>query len=192
MINRAPRAVFLSAWLCATALVARSSMGAEGARLHKEGKYFEVAIPPGWTPEEQSFGLSPDEKKIYGVTLAGPYTESVVEARMSAHYCAPDNLMDKTPEKYIRVHSYSADKSGVGVSSGTVGGLPAKRFENVSFRLIPPRSLNAKKIGIRESFAVIPLKRGYYALRYTAAAEDFAAGLPAFEAFLSSFKPLLK
>lgn len=186
-----PPAAFLAVILCAAAPCAHG--GGDAAPSHRERDYFEVAIPSGWVVQEQYFGLSPDEKKVYGVTLSGPSTGTLIVPRLAAHYYAPGNLLDKTPEKFIRVHSSPAGKSGAGaVRRGRVGGLPAKLFENVSSAGSSDRSLDSERIEMREGFAVIPLKRGYYVLRYSAAADKYEEGRPAFEAFVSSFRPLLK
>lgn len=194
-----PRTAFTATILCAMcALACASAKTGDGARVHKEGAYFEVALPPGWVPQEQYLGLSQDEKKVYGLTLEGPAAGTAVVPRLGAHYYAPDNLMDATPGEFIRAHSYRAAGSSAAVSGAesaggaTVGGLPAKRFEKISYERGPGSPLKAVKIKVRESFAVIPLKQGYYVLRYSAAADKFEAGLPVFEAFVSSFNPLLK
>lgn len=182
---------FIAVILCSMASFAQG--GGTGAAVHRERDYFEVALPPGWAVQEQYLGLSPDEKKVYGITLIGPSTGTVIAAKMAAHYYAPGNLLDKTPEKFIRVHSSPAGKGGAGgVRRGKVGGLSAKMFENISYAASGGRSLNAESVEMRESFAVVPLKRGYCVLRYSAAADKYEEGRQAFEAFISSFRPLLK
>lgn len=170
-------------------------------KIHKEGRYFEVALPEGWSVQPQGMGLSPDEKKVYGLTLSAPYDLADgdgSEPRISAHYYAPDNLVDKTPDKYIRIHSSPEPARGTAFPSlpqapgGKVSGLPVKIFGNITYERGPDRSLDAKRTEIWESFAVIPLKKGYYALRYSAPSGKYARHLPAFEAFIASFKPLLE
>lgn len=194
-----PRTAFAATILCAMcALACASAKTGDGARVHKEGAYFEAALPPGWVPQAQYLGLSQDEKKVYGITLEGPSTGTYVTPVIAAHYYGPGNLMDETPEDFIRSHSSRAAGgsdavSGAGSNGGRkVGGLPAKRFEKTSYQRGPGSPLKALKIKVREGFAVIPLKQGYYVLRYSAAADTYEAGLPVFEAFVSSFKPLLK
>jgi hypothetical protein len=170
------------------------------SRVHKEGSYFEVALPAGWTVQTQGLGLSQEEKKVYGVTLAGPATPAAGQGsapRISALYYAPDNLMDKTPEKFINVHSSEAPKDGVfpalpKVEGGKIGGLPARVFGNVTSERGARRTIDSKGTVVWESFAVVPLKKGYYVLRYTAPADKYNGRLKVFEAFIASFKPLLK
>ncbi|MDD5285975.1 MAG: hypothetical protein PHD54_08955 [Desulfuromonadaceae bacterium] len=170
-----------------------------GLKIHKEGRYFEVALPESWSVQPQGMGLSPDEKKVYGLTLSAPYDPEGwdgPEPRISAHYYAPENLVDKTPDKYIRAHSSPEPARGTAFPSlpkaadGKVSGLPVKIFGNVTYERGSDRSLDAKRIEIWESFAVIPLEKGYYALRYSAPSGKYAKHLPAFEAFIASFKPL--
>lgn len=180
---------------------AGNSQPSKDRKVHKEGKFFTVVLPEGWSVLPQGMGLSPEEKKVYGLTLTAPFDPSLGEAPepfISAHYYAPDNLVDNTAEKYINVHSFYGQKKGAAfpalpkAEGGKVGGRPAKIFGNINYEHGPGRTLNAKKIEIWESFAVIPLKKGYYALRYSSPAGKYAGNLPVFEAFLASFKPLLK
>lgn len=163
-------------------------------KVHREGKYFEAALPEGWTVVPAGgYGLSPAEKKVYGVELAGPDAG----ARISAHYYAPDNLVDKTPEKYMRVHSLPEGAAPAAVPAppkakdDKVGGRKARIFVNITHERGADRSLGGGT-EVWEGFAVIPLKKGYYALRYSAPAGKYADHLPVFEAFLASFRPLLK
>jgi len=163
-------------------------------KVHREGKYFEAVLPAGWTAVPAAgYGLSPAEKKVYGVELAGP----AAGARISAHYYAPDNLMDKTPEKYMRVHSLPEGAAPAALpalpkaADGKVGGRKARVFVNITHERGADRTLDGAA-EVWEAFAVIPLKKGYYALRYSAPAGQYAGQLPVFEAFLSGFKPLLK
>ena len=107
---------------------------------HRVGKYFEVAIPAGWTEVQQYLGLSQDEKKVYGVNLTGPEAGRA----MAAHYYAPDNLLDKTAAKFIKVHSTPAVKGGPAgpkVKGGKVGGLPARLFGAVTYESSKPQLL---------------------------------------------------
>ena len=39
------------------------------------GNYFQCSIPADWSMYEPGFGLSADEKKVYGVTLFWPANE---------------------------------------------------------------------------------------------------------------------
>lgn len=164
-------------------------------KVHREGKYFEAVLPEGWTAVPPAgYGLSQEEKKVYGIELAGP----VDGARISAHYFAPGNLVDKTPEKYMRVHSLPEGVKPAALpalpraAGGKVGGRQAKIFVNISHERGAERELGGGRAETWEAFAVIPLKKGYYALRYSAPAAKYAEQLPAFEAFLASFRPLLK
>jgi hypothetical protein len=193
------RWVLLSAILfCFTASPAIPAEDAPKAQRYREPDYFEAETPAGWTKQEQSFGLSQAERGIFGITLSAPGNGGTVQTVISAHYYAPDNLMDKTPEKFIRIHTTEPPKNGAAfptlpkVEAGALAGLPAKIFGNITAQSSAPRSLNSERLEVWESFVVIPLKRGYYVLRYTAAREAYEQGLAAFEAFIASFKPMKK
>lgn len=162
--------------------------------VHRERAYFEAALPENWTQVPLGMGLSPDEKKVYGITLLGPDEGGGSAPRISAHYFAPENLVDKTADKYIRVHSSKPPAAGAAfpalprVKGGKVGGRKAEIFANVTRE----RGEGDEVAVIWESFAVLRAEKGYYALRLSAPAGRYAEFLPVFEAFLASFKPLLK
>jgi hypothetical protein len=195
----AMRSVLLAAIIiCSAVLSGLRAEEATKAQRYREIDCFEIDIPAGWTKQEQYFGLSQAEKGIFGITLSAPGHGGPVQSLMSAHYYAPDNLMDKTPEKFIRIHSTEAPQNRAAfptlpkVEGGAIVGLPIKIFGNITAQSSKPRSLNSERIEVWESFVVIPLKSGYYALRYTAAREAYEQNLAAFEAFIASFKPLKK
>lgn len=168
------------------------------SRVHREGKFFEAVLPEGWTVVPASgLGLSPEEKKVYGVSLAGPSDGSASAPLISAHYYAPGNLMDKTPEKYIRVHSLPEGARPAAMpalpkaAGDKVGGRKARLFVNITHERGADRTMGGGA-EVWEGFAVIPLKKGYYALRFSAPAAEYQKFLPVFEAFIASFKPLMK
>lgn len=189
------RLLFYAIFCCMTAASSYAGGAAPGdGKTHREGSYFEVALPAGWTPVPAAgYGLSPAEKKVYGLELAGPAEGALI----SAHYYAPGNLVDKTPEKYIRVHSLPEGAKPAALpalpkaAGDKVGGRKAKLFVNITHARGAERTVGGGA-EVWEAFAVIPLKSGYYALRYSAPAAKYAESLPAFEAFLASFRPLLK
>lgn len=167
-------------------------------KVHREGKFFETVLPEGWTVVPASgLGLSPAEKKVYGVSVSGPSDGTASAPLISAHYYAPDNLMDKTPEKYIRVHSLPEGAKPAALpalpraAGDKVGGRKAKLFVNITHERGADRAIGGGA-EVWEGFAVVPLKKGYYALRYSAPAAKYQQFLPVFEAFIASFKPLMK
>lgn len=184
------RIALLAAFACSLLPAAWCADAATAQKPRRVGKYFEVTIPAGWTEDKAYFGLSDEEKKVYGLKLA----QAEGGRTMAAHYYAPGNLVDRTAEKFIKLHSSPSAKgpSGPRAAGGKVGGLPAKLFGGVSYAADKPHSLDSARAEIWESYAVVPLAKGYYVLRYAAPAAGFAAGMPAFEAFVASFKPLLK
>ena len=175
-----------------------STAGAEGERapaVYRQGDYFEAVIPPAWGRERSVFGLSPEEKKVFGIRLTGPGMGEPVT--IAAHYYAPGNLLDATAEKFIRIHSMNAP-AGMKwpavprAKDGKVGGLNARLFSSVSIGHGGERRLDAPKIETWEGFVVLPLLQGYYVLRFSASPEDYVKWLPVFEDFIAAFKPLLK
>ena len=165
---------------------------------YTEGTYFTVDLPPGWEKRDSPFGLSAKEKKVFGVEVFGPASSDNIFTRISVYYYAPGNLLHKTYEKFIKVHSRPAlganlDGKKYGpVKNGTVAERKAMLFERFVFEYIPPESIKPKKVAVYEHFAVVPAKEGFYVLRYYAPKEIAKANLKAFEDTLNSFKPLVK
>lgn len=189
------RDIFLAAVLFLAACPSRAAD--TGAQPYTEKNYFSVAFPPGWVEAGEGLGLSDEEKKVYGAEVLGPVSGGFA-VKIGVHYYAPGNLLHKTYEKFIKLHSKSAlganlDGKVYGkVKSGKAGDYYAKVFERKVFEYFPKNSMNPAKIHIYESFAVVPVKSGFYVLRYYAPLDLAKANLKAYEAVLASFKPLIR
>ena len=165
------------------------AIGLDNALKFKEyvssGNYFKCSIPAGWGVDDSGFGLSAEEKKIYGVTLFGPRNGSPVTPVISIHYYAPGNLLDDKMDIYIEGHSYGE------VRQITIAGRDAKTFERTYMRSIGERAINMPRVSIYEKYIVIParMEEGYYALKLSVPAEikDSYAGI--FEESVKSFLP---
>jgi hypothetical protein len=149
------------------------------------GNYFKCSIPAGWSIYNPGFGLSEEEKKVYGVTLFGPQNGSPVPPTISIHYYAPGNLLDDKMDKYVEGHSYGE------VRQITIAGRDAKTFERTYMRSIGPRAINMPKVSMYEKYIVIPAKKneGYYVLKLSVPVEikDNYTGI--FEESVKSFLP---
>lgn len=193
-----PRFCLLAAALCFTVPLSARAGGEPRPAVHREGDYFEATIPDGWKKKRSGFGLSQEKKKVYGITLQGraPAGTAPGDApNISAQYYAPGNLLDATAEKFIRVHSSPAPEGAKLPplpKAGSVGGLKAEIFSKVTVSRGGSHQIEAAKVETWEAFAVVPLKSGYYVLRYSAPPAGYADGLAVFEAFIAAFKPLLK
>ena len=189
------RYLFLAAVVFLAACPSRAAD--TGARPYTEKTYFSVAFPPGWVKTDEGLGLSDEEKKVYGAEVQGPVSGGFA-VRIAVHYYAPDNLLHKTYEKFIKLHSKSALGANLDgkiygkVKAGKAGEHYAKVFERKVFEYFPKNSMNPAKIHIYESFAVVPVKRGFFVLRYYAPMDLAKANLKVYESVLASFKPLLR
>lgn len=170
-----------------------------------EGNYFRCILPSDWQKMENYFGLSQDEKKVYGIDIFGPGIKDGPRASISAKYYAKGNLLHKTADQFIRLHSQPAlgfvlEGNEYGpVTETVVAGRKAKTFERQVFEFIDhvydPKSgrfytpIDPKKIPVIEKFIVIPAKEGFYVLRYYAPSEIAEANIKAFEQVVNSFKP---
>jgi len=187
--------ILMSAVLC---LAAVTAFGAPPAgQPYTEGKYFSVIFPPGWVKKDEALGLSEPQKKYYGVEFFGPVTGGLA-VKIAAHYYAPGNQLYATAEKFIQLHSKPAIKVNLDgkvygkVKSGRAGKYYAKVFERKVYEYLPAGALHPQKIHIYEKFAVVPVKHGFFVLRYYAPMSIAKADIKAYSSVLSSFKPLLR
>ncbi|OGR79138.1 MAG: hypothetical protein A2X32_11500 [Elusimicrobia bacterium GWC2_64_44] len=174
-------------WPCAAA----------GPQVYAVRDCFTVNVPAGWRREGEPYGLTDQEKKVYGADFIAP-RGGEFPVRISVSYYAPGNLQHPTHEKYIRQHSTpplgaNLDGKVYGkVADGRAGNYYAKVFERKTFEYFPPRTLKAKKVFIYEKFYVVPVKKGFFVLRYSAPADVARANRTAYEAAVASFRPLLR
>lgn len=184
-----------------TILMPAFSQGADRmpqfVELKSAGDYFQCRIPADWTIYEPVFGLSAEEKKIYGVTILGPQNGSLGAPLISVHYYAPGNLLHKSGEVFIKTHSgpvlgfVTEGKSYGKVQDTELAGRKAKTFERIDIRYIGERALHPQKVSMFEKFIVIPDEKdeGFYGLKLSlpAAAKDKYAGI--FDEIVKSFLP---
>jgi len=176
---------------------------------------FSCEVPADWSKDGPSFGLSQEEKKVYGLILQGPY-RGETPVKISMHYYAEENLIYKSIDHYLRVFSQSAlgvalEGSSYGsITPVKVGGRDAKMFERIKKEYVPvnntissidkpvkddPRvyerqEMMARPMSVKERFVVLPAEKGFYSLRYTAPAEKFQEFLPVFEKVTASFRAI--
>jgi hypothetical protein len=163
-----------------------------------EGGYFKVALPSAWGKSDESFGLSAEEKKVYGVDVLGPSSNDGIAAMIAVHYYAPGNLLYETMEGFINIHAQPAlgvnlDGREYGrVRVEMVAGRSAKVFERKVYEYIPPDAFKPKKIAVYERFVVMPANKGFYVVRYSAPEDIAEKYKPVFKKVISSFEPLIK
>jgi len=158
--------------------------------------YFKCRLPAGWTPYDRVFGLSAEEKKVFGITLLGPDQGSPVTPALTAHYYAPGNLLHDNMDVFIGRHASPAlgyaiaGKSYGEVQNIEAAGRKAKAFERIDIRFTGER-LNAAKISIFEKYVVVPALQndGFYVLKLSVPAtkKDKFTGM--FEEVVKSFTP---
>jgi hypothetical protein len=188
------RRLLLAALLIFAAVA--SAYAAKAAKPYTEKGYFTVDVPDGWEKEERAFGLSQEEKKVFGADFVGAGNQDGIAPRISVHYYAPGNIVHRTAEKYIQKHAQpvlgvAEDGERYGpVEDGRAGTYPAKVFERTTFLLIPPESIEQKKIPLIEKFAVVPAKEGFYVLSVSSPEENAKTSLKAYASVLASFKML--
>jgi hypothetical protein len=161
------------------------------------GNYFKCSIPADWSVYDPVFGLSAEEKKVYGVTLFGPQNGSPVSSVISIHYYAPGNLVHKTMDKFVRLNSGPVfgfvleGKSYGEVRQIQFAGREAKIFERINIEFIGKEAIHMPRVSIFEKFIVIPARKdeGFYVLELSVPdeAKDKYKGI--FEESVKSFLP---
>lgn len=174
--------------------------------------FFSCEVPADWHKDTTCFGLTQDEKKVYGFSLTGPYTGDI-PLRISIYYYAEGNLYHKSIERYIGTFSQPAAFEGSSYGRITpvkVSGRNAKMFERTKNEYVPisniirpsdepakndprvyeRREMKARPVPMRERFVVISAESGFYALRYTAPADRYQEFLPVFENVTASFNAM--
>jgi len=192
----------LSGLLLLTSITGNAAVSMESDRAQykdyvSSGNYFQCRIPASWGVYHPGFGLSEEEKKVYGITLIGPQNDGPLSPVISIHYYAPGNLLHKTIDVYIRRHAGSnlnfetEGKSYGNVSEVEIAGRKAKIFERIDIRFVGERVLNPTKVPVYEKFVTVPAKsgEGFYALRLSVPARIKDASLELFEGTVKSFLP---
>jgi hypothetical protein len=161
------------------------------------GDHFTCSIPGAWSEYQPGFGLSQEEKKVYGVTLFGPSEGGPFPPTISVHYYAPGNLLHRTMAKFIKTHAEpvlgtpSEGESYGEPRSTVIAGRQAKIFERMNIRYTGGRTLNPGKVTLFESFAVIPdeSNEGFYVLELSVPAGSRSKYTGTFEMVIKSFRP---
>jgi hypothetical protein len=178
-------------------LLTPAPAAAASGQAYTEPGCFSLTVPAGWSRKEEGLGLPDDKKKVYGAEFFGPAADGLA-ALIGAHYYAPGNLVHATPEKFIKLHAAPAigvnlDGKVYGkVKDGRAGNYYARVFERKTYEYQPKDALHPRKIHIYEKFYVVPVKNGFYVLRYYAPMDLAKANLKQFEAAAASFKPLAR
>jgi len=162
-----------------------------------QGNHFTCSLPRDWGEYQPGFGLSQEEKKVYGVTLFGPSNGGPAPPTISLHYYAPGNLLHRTMDKFIRTHSRpvlgppSGDGSHGEVYPAAIAGRQAVTFEQRNVRYTGGRSLNPGKVILFERFVVIPDEndQGFYVLRLSVPDSMRTRYEGIFKVITESFRP---
>lgn len=162
------------------------------------GNYFKCLIPADWSMLDQTFGMSQEERKVYGVDIFdGSSGQLNRPAMISVYHFAPGNILHKTMDKYIKLHAEPVLGSvEEGESYGEVQQIEFMErkvniFERTVIHFLIPRSINSPKILVFEKFVVVPTKKdeGFYVLKLSAPSERKEKYTEIFEATVKSFFP---
>lgn len=174
--------------------------------------FFSCEVPADWYKDTTYFGLTQEEKKVYGFSLSGHYAGDI-STRISVYYYAEGNLLYKSMDRYISTFSQPVALEGSKydqITTLTVSGREAKIFERTKNEYVPvnniikpsdkpakndpriyeKREMMARPVPVRERFIVISAESGFYALRYTAQVDRYKEFLPVFERVAASFKAM--
>ncbi len=163
------------------------------------GNYFKCAIPSGWSVYDPVFGLSEEEKKVYGITLFAPQNRGSLSPEISIYYYAPGNNLHETMKSFIRLHSepvfgLASDGESYGeVRQTEIAGRKGKIFERIDIRFIGERAIDMPRVSVFEKFIVIPAKadKGFYLLKLSVPDEIKDEYIEIFEKSVKSFIPAI-
>lgn len=175
------------------------------------GDHFSCEIPADWSRDDHPFGLSQEEKKVYGITLIRPMPEAV-PLRISVYYYAEGNLLYASRDQFITWHSRPVLGLAEGDQYGAkteiiVSGRQATTFDRRKNEFVPMQGLRdepdqddgrvyesgemmARLVPVMERFLVVPAATGFYVLSYHAPTEVFREFLGKFERVMATFNPL--
>ncbi len=155
-------------------------------------------IPADWSMLGQTFGMSQEERKVYGFSIFDRSSGQLNRpAMISVYYFAPGNILHKTMDKYIKLHAEPVLGSvEEGESYGEVRQIEFMErkvniFERTVIHFLVPRSIDSPKILVFEKFVVVPAKKdeGFYVLKLSVPSERKEKYTEIFEATVKSFLP---
>jgi hypothetical protein len=184
-------------------------------QVHTLPGYFSCTLPVDWLQDSAPQAHAADDK-ITGVARQGPGSDAI-PPRISAYYYAAGNHLYTSAEQYVQRHSEPVGGSALPgnryepATPLTVAGRTAQAFGRTHNEFLPlhddlraagepaadgPRvyerpEMMARPVAVRERFVVLPTgDGGFYALHYSAAADEFTTHLPHFTRLVSTFRPL--
>lgn len=156
-----------------------------------DGGHFTAMIPSGWQKEDDV--LVGRREKQYGVDLYAPDRGQDPASTISLIYFGPDHARFKTPEKYIKMQLETRDRvpgeTAGKVKDTVVSHRYSRTLDKRSYDLVPPYSVEQRKVEMFERLVVMPAKGGFYVLSFKAPKNKAARLLPVFEKILKTFKP---
>ncbi|MFA5138175.1 MAG: hypothetical protein WC728_03000 [Elusimicrobiota bacterium] len=186
----------------AAALLACPSMGTAKPAKEKKMAYtsldlkqglFRCDIPAGW-------GQARDEReeartKVQGVHLIGPKEKGPLAPTLSLRYFASGNTVAQTADAYLKrqlepgLVPLKGEKTSE-PKKASAAGLAGFSFVRDTFEFIPPRSMDTKRIPVREEYVILERKEGFFVLLFKAPSASFKRWRPAFQRALDTFQPL--
>lgn len=150
-----------------------------------------VDFPAAW-----SLARAPQPaEKAFVVTADGPRGADGASLVLSLSWYGPGNPFFKDLAAYLLRQTTPGPLPVKGektspVQDAKAAGRPAKRFTRDTFETVPPGSLNAKAIPVKEEVLAAEHGGGFFVLQYRASAALFAKNLPAYERAAASLAPL--
>lgn len=169
---------------------------------------FTVAIPKDWEKTEKGHPYG-DLTTINGVRLTGPKNKDGAAILVSILHYSGDGIFPSDREFIVRALSSlvrTDDDTQTVIAAATIAGMPGKTFKIKTFQLIhlpmkngPPLREGivyelappSTEVRMIQEYIVLPVKKGFFVLRY-GAPEDIAEEYRGvFEKITGSFRPHL-
>jgi len=162
-----------------------------------EGKYFQCALPEGWTKIDATMGQSSEESRIYGVDIIGPLGDEEIAPSISVKYFAKGNKLYRSAEEFIRMHSepipglsIRGDEYGA-VTDLQIAGRIATTFERKKHTFKRPRQVVNTPIPVYEHYIVLRAGEGFYVLNLYSVFPSAKTNRLFFDSVVASFEPLI-
>ena len=190
-MNRMIKAVIAGVITLWSLLVFAQAVPGKWENFTADGKVFSCQIPSEWN---QDVTNQDAVSKVYGITLYAPDAKRGQPVFIQVDYYPKDNLVNKTPQVFIKRHLDPLFKeegeTNSPISTVEVGGRICQYFEQIQFRYFPPETINPTQTKNVIKFIIVPeTDDSYFVLRIESPVDVIDRYQPVFDTMVKSFKP---
>lgn len=154
--------------------------------------YFSCSIPAAWSLEREK--EKDEDYRIFEIQLLAPGTDKAATSVFVSYYAENNDDFDDY-EDYIDRNSTNAmgetksDRENYDpVKKIKLGGRRAFELGRERFVFLHPETKSDESVQLKEKLYVLPAKKGFYVMHFSAPKDLFAENLPVFEKIAKTFK----